>query len=136
MVKPIVSFGMRHLWIVLLLVLACAAPAFADATAFIGTTTTPANRPTKGVAVGVSLVIIGFEFESEHSGCITFFEIFIVGISENIELSEVTVSSIEIIIVIIVIRNVWCSRIHRKNRIEMRSRYRTEVTSCRHDTVH
>ena len=54
---------MRHLWIVLLLVLACAAPAFADATAFIGTTTTPANRPTKGVAVGVGLVIIGFEFE-------------------------------------------------------------------------
>jgi hypothetical protein len=54
---------MRHLWIVLLLVLSSAAPAFADATAFIGTTTTPANRPTKGFAIGVGLVIIGFEFE-------------------------------------------------------------------------
>ena len=62
-VKPIVSFGMRHLWIVLLLVLSSAVPAFADATAFIGSTTTPANRPTKGVAVGIGLVIIGFEFE-------------------------------------------------------------------------
>ena len=54
---------MRHLWIVLLLVLSSAAPAFADATAFIGTTTTPANRPAKGFAIGVGLVIIGFEFE-------------------------------------------------------------------------
>ena len=54
---------MRHLRIALLLVLSSAVPAFADATAFIGSTTTPANRPTKGVAVGVSLVIVGFEFE-------------------------------------------------------------------------
>ena len=54
---------MRHLSIALLLVLSAAAPAFADATAFIGSTTTPANRPTRGIAVGVSLVIVGFEFE-------------------------------------------------------------------------
>jgi len=54
---------MRYLWIVLLLVLSSAAPAFADATAFIGTNTTPANRPVKGIAIGVGLVIIGFEFE-------------------------------------------------------------------------
>ena len=54
---------MRQLLIVLLIVLYSAAPAFADATAFIGTTTTPANRPTKGVAVGVGLLIVGFEFE-------------------------------------------------------------------------
>lgn len=46
-----------------LLVLSSAAPAFADATAFIGTNTTPANRTVKGIAIGVSLVIIGFEFE-------------------------------------------------------------------------
>jgi hypothetical protein len=54
---------MRHLSIALLLVLSAAVPAFADATAFIGSTTTPANRPTRGIAVGVSLVIVGFEFE-------------------------------------------------------------------------
>jgi hypothetical protein len=54
---------MRQLLIVLLIVLSSAAPAFADATAFIGTTTTPANRTTKGVAVGVGLLIVGFEFE-------------------------------------------------------------------------
>ena len=54
---------MRHLSIALLLVLSAAVPAFADATAFIGSTTTPANRPTRGIAVGVGLVIVGFEFE-------------------------------------------------------------------------
>ena len=54
---------MRHLSIALLLVLSAAMPAFADATAFIGSTTTPANRPTRGIAVGVGLVIVGFEFE-------------------------------------------------------------------------
>ena len=54
---------MRQLLIVLLLVLCSAAPALADATAFIGTTTTPANRATKGVAIGVGLLIVGFEFE-------------------------------------------------------------------------
>lgn len=40
-----------------------AAPAFADATAFIGSTTTPANRTVKGAALGISLLIVGFEFE-------------------------------------------------------------------------
>jgi hypothetical protein len=40
-----------------------ASPAFADATAFLGSTTTPANRPVKGVALGVGLLIVGFEFE-------------------------------------------------------------------------
>jgi hypothetical protein len=49
--------------LVLLLVVFSARPAFADATAFIGTMTTPANRPVKGVAVGVGLLIVGFEFE-------------------------------------------------------------------------
>jgi hypothetical protein len=38
-------------------------PAFADATVFLGSTTTPANRPAKGAAFGVSLLIVGFEFE-------------------------------------------------------------------------
>ena len=40
-----------------------ATPAFADATAFIGATTTPANRVLKGVAVGIGLLVVGFEFE-------------------------------------------------------------------------
>ena len=54
---------MRHILIAPLLVLCFAAPGFADATAFIGSTTTPANRTTKGVALGVGLLIVGFEFE-------------------------------------------------------------------------
>jgi opacity protein-like surface antigen len=45
------------------LVLVTSAPAFADATLFLGSTTTPANRPAKGVAFGVGLLVIGFEFE-------------------------------------------------------------------------
>ena len=40
-----------------------ATPAFADATVFIGTTATPANRQVKGFAVGVGLLVVGFEFE-------------------------------------------------------------------------
>jgi len=40
-----------------------AAPAYADVTAFIGATTTPANRLVRGVAAGGGLLIIGFEFE-------------------------------------------------------------------------
>lgn len=38
-------------------------PASADATVFLGATTTPANRPVRGFAVGVSLLVVGFEFE-------------------------------------------------------------------------
>ena len=45
------------------LLLVTAAPALADATLFIGSTTTPANRPAKGLALGVSLLVVGFEFE-------------------------------------------------------------------------
>ena len=59
---------MRQLLIVVLLVLFSAAPAFADATVFIGSTMTPANRPAKGLALGVGLVIIGFEFEYASTG--------------------------------------------------------------------
>ena len=53
----------RVLLFALLLGPLSASPAFADLTAFLGTTTTPANRAAKGFAVGVGLVIIGFEFE-------------------------------------------------------------------------
>lgn len=47
--------------------LAAAAPAFADATAFIGNTATPSNRSVKGIALGMSLLIVGFEFEYAHT---------------------------------------------------------------------
>jgi opacity protein-like surface antigen len=45
------------------LLLASAVPARADITAFLGTTTTPDNRLTRGFALGISIVVIGFEFE-------------------------------------------------------------------------
>jgi hypothetical protein len=38
-------------------------PAKADATVFLGTTTSPTRHTVKGVAVGVSLLVVGFEFE-------------------------------------------------------------------------
>ena len=38
-------------------------PAKADATVFIGSTTSPTHRTVEGIGVGVSLVIVGFEFE-------------------------------------------------------------------------
>jgi hypothetical protein len=48
---------------VLIMLIAAATPAFADATAFIGSTATPANRQLKGFAVGIGLLVLGFEFE-------------------------------------------------------------------------
>jgi hypothetical protein len=47
----------------LVFLLTSAAPALADATAFIGSATSPVNRQTKGFAVGMSLLVLGFEFE-------------------------------------------------------------------------
>jgi hypothetical protein len=47
----------------LLLLLVSAAPAHADATLFLGSTTTPTRRVTRGFAFGASLIILGFEFE-------------------------------------------------------------------------
>ncbi|HKT81804.1 MAG TPA: outer membrane beta-barrel protein [Vicinamibacterales bacterium] len=41
--------------------------AFADATLFLGTNTTPENRMTRGFAVGMSMLIVGFEFEYANS---------------------------------------------------------------------
>ena len=38
-------------------------PARADITAFLGVNPTPVNRPVKGVAAGIGLLIVGFEFE-------------------------------------------------------------------------
>ena len=47
----------------LAIVLACPARAYADATAFLGVNTTPSNRATKGFAVGVTVLVVGVEFE-------------------------------------------------------------------------
>jgi opacity protein-like surface antigen len=41
----------------------CSTPAWADATLFLGATTTPDNRQARGVAVGAGLLVLGFEFE-------------------------------------------------------------------------
>jgi len=53
----------RAVGIVALLSLAAAVPARADATAFIGANTTPANRSVRGFAVGTGLLLVGFEIE-------------------------------------------------------------------------
>ena len=50
------------------LFLSLPATAAADATAFIGATTTPASRPARGFAVGVSVLIVGVEFEYSNTG--------------------------------------------------------------------
>ena len=61
----IVSFGMRLIRSLLVsaLLVAFASPAFADATVFIGTTTTPSNRPAKGFSIGAGFLVVAFEFE-------------------------------------------------------------------------
>jgi len=45
------------------LVLATATSASADLTAFLGRTTTPEPRASRGFAIGTGLLIVGFEFE-------------------------------------------------------------------------
>lgn len=49
--------------IVVALWLGAATAARADITAFIGASTTPDNRQTRGFAVGAGLLVVGFEFE-------------------------------------------------------------------------
>ena len=43
--------------------LATATSSRADLTGFIGATTTPANRQVHGAAIGMGLLVVGFEFE-------------------------------------------------------------------------
>ena len=43
--------------------LTLASPAHADVTLFTGTASSPSHRPTKGVAVGVTFLVVGAEFE-------------------------------------------------------------------------
>jgi hypothetical protein len=58
---------MRHVRAIALVVLALSvlapAKAYADATLFLGANTSPANRMTKGFAIGAGLLVLGFEFE-------------------------------------------------------------------------
>jgi opacity protein-like surface antigen len=54
---------LRRAVIAAVLLLAAAAPAGADITAFIGANTTPDNRQARGFAIGTGLLFIGFEFE-------------------------------------------------------------------------
>lgn len=51
------------LTLTLVILAGTAAPARADITAFLGVTPTGGNHAVKGVAVGVGLLIVGFEFE-------------------------------------------------------------------------
>ncbi|HSL20935.1 MAG TPA: hypothetical protein VK886_05325 [Vicinamibacterales bacterium] len=54
----------RHTWIAIgLLLLAFPAQALADATAFVGVNTTPTNRTVKGIAIGITVLVVGVEFE-------------------------------------------------------------------------
>lgn len=53
--------------LVVVALLARPAPASADFTAFLGTNPTPSNRVVKGLAGGVGLLIVGFEFEYAHT---------------------------------------------------------------------
>jgi hypothetical protein len=57
-----------HLLCATLLLMLVSSPAVADATLFIGSTTTPSNRPAKGFALGVGLLVVGFEFEFAQTG--------------------------------------------------------------------
>jgi hypothetical protein len=50
-----------------LLVMIAPSVALADATVFLGVTTSPETRPVKGFAIGAGLLIVGFEFEYAHS---------------------------------------------------------------------
>ena len=53
----------RSIILAIAAVLLLPSAAAADLTAFIGSTTTPENRFTRGFSVGAGLVIVGFEFE-------------------------------------------------------------------------
>jgi hypothetical protein len=55
-IAPVLALAMGFL-------VGAASPAHADITAFIGLSPTPENHGARGFSVGVSLLVIGFEFE-------------------------------------------------------------------------
>lgn len=61
MSRTLSSFGL------LIIVIGVAKPAAADLTAFVGSTQSLSDRTATGVAVGLSLAIIGFEFEYSNT---------------------------------------------------------------------
>jgi opacity protein-like surface antigen len=56
-------FIVRTAVIAIALALLTAAPALADATVFLGANTTPSTRAAEGAAIGMSLAVVGLEFE-------------------------------------------------------------------------
>lgn len=62
----------RILPLVFILLAAASRPAHADATLFIGTTTTPTSHTTRGFAIGAGLLIVGVEFEYASASEDTF----------------------------------------------------------------
>jgi Outer membrane protein beta-barrel domain len=52
---------------VTVLLILWSAPAYADATAFVGVSTSPESRRTLGLSLGTGLLIVGFEFEYAHT---------------------------------------------------------------------
>ena len=58
----------RPALLVSVLLLLAPTPVLADATVFVGSTITPANRPAIGLALGASLLVVGFEFEFSSTG--------------------------------------------------------------------
>lgn len=54
--------------VVAAVLLACPARADADATAFLGVNTTPSNRTAKGFAIGITVLVVGVEFEYSGTG--------------------------------------------------------------------
>ena len=57
----------RTVGLAVLLLAFTSVPARADLTAFIGANTTPANRQVRGAALGMGLLVVGFEFEYAYS---------------------------------------------------------------------
>jgi opacity protein-like surface antigen len=59
--------SVRRLALALVLLAACAAPARADATVFLGANLSPANRQVRGAARGFGVLVLGFEFEYAYT---------------------------------------------------------------------
>jgi hypothetical protein len=57
----------RTVGLAVVLLALTAVPARADLTAFIGANMTPANRQVRGAALGIGLLVVGFEFEYAYS---------------------------------------------------------------------
>jgi opacity protein-like surface antigen len=58
----------RMLMVVVVFVCVSPQPARADLTAFVGATIDPANRFTRGLAIGVGVLIVGVEVEYSSAG--------------------------------------------------------------------